>query len=313
MMENKNQFKEKPQAHGASPTQIANHTAAASDLPIVSRTQGKNQAHASRSPHNINRWPALLDMAQGLTGLLLVLFMWAHMGFVSSILISNDAMYWVARLFEGEPIFGRSYPLLVSAVAVTIFTLLIIHAFLALQKMPASYRETRALHAHLGHFKHGDTWLWLLQVGTGFVLLFLASVHLYQLMLHPADIGPYASADRVWSGRFWPLYLVLLFVVEIHGGVGLYRLLVKWGVGLGRQPKRNRRRLQWAKWTITAFFLVLGLASLAAYMKLGAAHADRVGERYVPAALQQQPRQPVKPTHLDHHPQNQQGQHKQEH
>lgn len=234
----------------------------------------------------INRWPAWIDMTQGVTGLLLVLFMWAHMFFVSSILISKDAMYWVARMFEGEPIFGRAYPLLVSAVAVAIFILLILHAFFAMQKFPASYREYRALHAHVSHFKHGDTWLWLVQIGTGFALFFLASIHLYQLMLHPADIGPYASSDRVWSGRFWPLYLVLLFVVEIHGGVGLYRLVIKWGIGLGNDPKRNRRRLQRAKWIITVFFLVLGLASLAAYMKIGAEHADRAGERYVPAILQ---------------------------
>lgn len=234
----------------------------------------------------INRWPALIDMTQGITGLLLVLFMWAHMGFVSSILISKDAMYWVARMFEGEPIFGEPYPLLVSFVALIIFILLMLHAVLAMQKFPASYREYRALHVHLGHFKHGDSWLWLLQVVTGFALFFLASVHLYQLMLNPADIGPYASADRIWSGRFWPLYLVLLFVVEIHGGVGLYRLMIKWGVGLGDNPQRNRRRLKLAKWVITVFFLVLGLASLAAYMKIGAEHADRVGERYVPASLQ---------------------------
>jgi fumarate reductase subunit C len=51
---------------------------------------------------NINRWPAWLDMVQGFTGLILILFMWAHMFFVSSILISHDAMYWVARMFEGD-------------------------------------------------------------------------------------------------------------------------------------------------------------------------------------------------------------------
>jgi fumarate reductase subunit C len=56
---------------------------------------------------NINRWPAWFDMVQGITGLILVLFMWAHMFFVSSILISHDAMYWVARMFEGEPLFGN--------------------------------------------------------------------------------------------------------------------------------------------------------------------------------------------------------------
>lgn len=230
-----------------------------------------------------NRWPARLDLLQGLSGLVLALFMWAHMFFVSSILLGKDAMYWVARMFEGEPIFGKGYPILVSMVAVFIFTTIVIHAFLALRKFPASYREYHALHQHLGRFHHGDSLLWYVQVFTGFALFFLASVHLYQLTFHPADIGPYASSDRVWSGRMWPLYLILLFVVELHGGIGIYRLLLKWGVLLGKNPKQNRRRLQIAKWVITCFFILLGLATLAAYMKIGAEHADNAGERYTPS------------------------------
>lgn len=233
-----------------------------------------------------SRWPARLDVAQGFTGLLLVLFMWAHMGFVSSILLGKDAMYFVARLFEGEPFFGKPYPILVSLVAAVVFVLFVVHAVLALQKFPSSYRQYRALHFHLGWFRHPDTLLWILQVVTGFALFFLASVHLYQMAFHPGDIGPYASADRVWTGRMWPLYLVMLFAVELHGGIGFYRLLVKWGVFLGDNPKRNRRRLQKIKWGITVFFLALGLVTLAAYMKIGYEHADRAGERYVPTAQQ---------------------------
>lgn len=233
---------------------------------------------------SLNRWPARLDMAQGLTGLLLVLFMWAHMGFVSSILLGKDAMYFVARMFEGEPIFGKAYPLLVSLVVAVVFVLFATHALLALRKVPASYRQYRALHLHLAWFRHPDTVLWVLQVITGFALFFLASVHLYQMALHPSDIGPYASADRVWTGRMWPLYLLLLFAVELHGGIGFYRLLVKWGVFLGNNPKRNRRRLKKIKWGITVFFLALGLITLAAYMKIGYEHADRAGERFVPEA-----------------------------
>jgi len=231
---------------------------------------------------HVNRWPARLDVIQGVTGLLLVLFMWAHMGFVSSILISKDAMYFVARMFEGEPILGRPYPLLVSLVVTVVFVLFATHALLALRKFPSSYRQYRALHQHLRWFHHPDTVLWVLQVITGFALFFLASVHLYQMAFHPGDIGPYESADRVWTGRMWPLYLVMLFAVELHGGIGFYRLLVKWGVFLGDNAKRNRGRLRNIKWAITAFFLVLGLITLGAYMKIGIEHADRAGERYVP-------------------------------
>lgn len=229
-----------------------------------------------------NRWSARMDLIQGITGLILALFMWAHMFFVSSILLGKDAMYFVARMFEGEPIFGKPYPILVSLVAIFIFSLLVVHAFLALRKFPSNYREYHVIHRHLLSFNHPDTWLWYLQVITGFILLFLISVHLYQLVTHPADIGPYASSDRVWSGRMWPLYLILLFMVEIHGGIGVYRVVIKWGLFLGKNPKNNRRRLQRLKWFITVFFLILGLATLAAYMKIGAEHASKNGERYVP-------------------------------
>ena len=142
------------------------------------------------------------------------------------------------------------------------------------------------MHRHIAGLRHGDTTLWYVQVITGFALFFLASVHLYQLLMHPGDIGPYASSDRIWSGRFWPLYLVLLFVVEIHGGIGIYRLVIKWGWFLGDNPRRGRRRLQIIKWLLTAFFLILGLLTLAAYMKIGMEHESRAGERYVPSYLQ---------------------------
>lgn len=243
----------------------------------------------------LNRWPAWLDIAQGVSGLILALFMWAHMLFVSSILISHDAMYWVARMFEGEPLFGKPYPVLVSLVAIFIFVLIVVHAILALRKFPSNEQQYRTIHRHLSHFKHGDTWLWYVQVITGFFLLFLASIHLYQLMMHPSTIGPYASADRVWSGRMWPLYLVLLFVVEIHGGIGLYRLAVKWGWLMGKNAKQNRRRLQKAKWSITIFFLILGLATLQAYMKIGYEHAPNSGERYAPVATETEIQQQQNP------------------
>lgn len=46
-------------------------------------------------------WPARLDLLQSASGLFLGLFMWLHMLFVSSILLGNDAMWAVARFFEG--------------------------------------------------------------------------------------------------------------------------------------------------------------------------------------------------------------------
>lgn len=228
----------------------------------------------------VDRWPARLDLLQSASGLVLGLFMWLHMLFVSSILVSEDAMWTVARFFEGQFFLGYPLPWLVSAFVAAIFGLFILHAWLAVRKFPTQWRQHTVYWRHMRAMRHEDTFLWFLQVTTGFAMFFLAPVHLYLMLTHPELIGPYESADRVWSGRMWPLYLALLFLVEIHGGIGLYRLAMKWGQY--KNPRAMRVRLKQLKWAITAFFLILGLTTLAAYMKIGMQHEDRAGERYIP-------------------------------
>ena len=72
-----------------------------------------------------------LDLVQSGTGLVLALFMWGHMFFVSSILLGKDAMWTVTKFFEGYFVFGRSLPWLVSMVVAGIFSLVVLHALLA--------------------------------------------------------------------------------------------------------------------------------------------------------------------------------------
>ena len=237
----------------------------------------RNFAHSAHDP-----WPARLDVLQGISGAVLVLFMWVHMFLVSSILLGKDAMFVVTRMLEGEYLFGRPYPALVSAVAVMVLGLFLIHALIAVWKMPASYREYRAFWIHTRRFRHADSSLWLLQVVTGLVLMFTATIHLYEMIMHPADIGHYASADRVVSGGMWLLDLIMIFAVEVHAGIGVYRLIMKWDIfGATRTPARRKltRRIVTA---IVAFYLLLGTLTFAAYVKIGLEHRDAVGERYVP-------------------------------
>jgi fumarate reductase subunit C len=236
-----------------------------------------------------SRWPARLDLTQSATGLALVLFMWGHMFFVSSILISKDAMWTITKFFEGYFFFGTSYAWIVSIVVAVVIGLIVVHAALALRKFPSDYHKFRTFRGHMRMMKHEDTTLWFWQVFTGFALFFLASVHLYIMLTRPDRIGPYESADRVWSEHLWPLYILLLLAVELHGGIGLYRLAVKWGSFAGPDPAATRHRLKLVKWAITVFFLALGFATLAAYIKIGIEHQDRYGERYVPAHLQASP------------------------
>ncbi len=227
------------------------------------------------------RGTAWLDLAQGVSGLVLVLFMWVHMFLVSSILLGKDAMYTVTRALEGEFIFGRPYPALVSAVAVAVLAVFLVHALVAIWKLPGSYREYRVFWRHSRGLGHGDTTLWLVQVVTGLVLMFTATIHLYEMIMHPSNIGPHASAARVVSGGMWLLDLVLMFAVEVHAGIGIYRLILKWDLfGLTRRRLLLRRVVT----GIVLFYLVLGIATFSAYVKIGREPAVQAGERYIPTA-----------------------------
>jgi fumarate reductase subunit C len=198
---------------------------------------------------------------QSASGLALGLFMWGHMFFVSSILLGTDAMWAVTKFFEGYFFFGRAMPILVSGVVAVVLALFIGHALLAVRKFPINYRQYRAYADHKADMRHPDTTMWWWQVVTGFALFFLASVHLYVMLVQPETIGPYGSADRMWSGGFW-------------------RLTQKWGWFAGKDDNATRARLKTVKWALTAFFLVLGLATLAAYVKIGIEHAPNAGQPY---------------------------------
>jgi fumarate reductase subunit C len=233
-----------------------------------------------------SRWPARLDFLQSASGLALALFMWGHMFFVSSILLGKDAMWTVTKLFEGYFLFGRSHTGIVSTVVAGVIVLFVAHAFLAVRKFPIDYHQFRTFRDHMHGMRHEDTTLWFWQVVTGFALFFLATIHLYVMLTRPGRIGPFESADRVWSDLYWPLYLVLLFVVELHAGIGLYRLCVKWGWFGVAEPNATRKRLKTLKWALTVFFIALGLATLAAYVKIGIEHAPNYGEPYTPTWAQ---------------------------
>ncbi len=231
-----------------------------------------------------SRMPARLDLLQSLSGLALALFMWVHLLLVSSILISKDAMLTVTRLLEGSlnPTEEAGYPILVKGAVVGVLLLFVLHAALAMRKFPANWKQWRTMRSHVKMMKHGDTTNWWVQAITGFVMFFLGSAHLLIMFANNDKIGPYLSSDRFVYFGLWPMYLVLLFAVELHGAIGLYRLSVKWGWFDGKDPRKNRKRLKKVKWGLTVFFLGLGLASFAAYVKIGIENQDkgRVGMPY---------------------------------
>lgn len=225
--------------------------------------------------------PARLDLLQSVTGLILSLFIIFHIVFESSILFGKDAMYTLTKMFEGEPFIEGGEPMIISALAFGIFVIFIFHALLAMRKFPSSYKEYQRYRTQSKMLKHSDTNLWFIQITTGIVMMFLGSIHLYMMMTQPENIGPYASSDRIYSDVMWPLYLILLISVVIHTGIGVYRLIIKWGWFDGKNPRQNRKRSKWIITVLIVIYLLLGLVSLATYMKIGYEHQDEYGGRYI--------------------------------
>lgn len=226
--------------------------------------------------------PARLDLLQSATGLILALFIMGHILFEATILISKDAMYEMTRFFEGYYFFGETYPGIISFLAGAVSLIMVLHAFTAMRKFPSSYRQYSIYRKHAAQFGHSDTKLWLWQIITGFMMFFLASIHLYTMISNPAEIGPFASADRIVSGWMWPLYLLLLISVVLHAFIGLYRLALKWGWFEGKKPKQSRKLMKKVMIAAILFYLGVGLAALGTYIVIGVEHADKVGERYHP-------------------------------
>ena len=225
--------------------------------------------------------PAKLDFLQSVTGLVLAIFIVFHIVFESSILFGKDVMYRLTKIFEGEPFIEGGEPLIISALAFVIFIIFIVHAFLAMRKFPSSYKEYQRYRTHSQLLKHSDTNLWFIQISTGFVMFFLGSIHLFTMMTQSGNIGPFASADRIYSDVAWPMYLMLLVSVVLHAGVGVYRLIIKWGWFDGDNPRANRIKSKKITQAVVGLYLVLGLVSLGAYMKIGYDHQEEYGSRYM--------------------------------
>jgi fumarate reductase subunit C len=210
-------------------------------------------------------WPARLDALQSLTGFALAAFLCVHLLLDSAILIGPGAADAVARFFEGEPFLGTGRPWIVSAAALGLLALVLLHAALALRRFPHDYRQYRAFRAHLSAFPHGDTRLWWWQVATGFLLLFLAAPHLYTMITRPEAIGATASARRVVQEHAWVLYALFLPVVIVHAAGGTYRVVMKW------RPPAGRAGLRRTVWAVAAAYLAVGAAALLAYLRHGLA------------------------------------------
>lgn len=201
-----------------------------------------------------------IDIAESVSGVLLVGFLWMHMLFVSTILFNRWGYHVFDTLSEGLD----KYYLAQIGIPATIL-LIIVHIFIAGRRAPLRLRDLRIAWRLTKGLNHLDTWIWVGQVITALLIGIFASMHLWTIM-STWPITALKSAHRVadpgtafWGQfkiayYFW-FYVIFLIVGEYHAGFGLYRVLVKWGWF-------ERHKMGYALKGITVIIVALGIAAL---------------------------------------------------
>lgn len=195
------------------------------------------------------RSSAVLDWLQMLTGAGLILFMWMHMVLVASVIFGAGTMNAIAAFFEATGMAQVGGPL--------IGLVFLAHFVLAARKVPFRAEQQSRIWKHARMLGHRDTWLWLVQVVTAMLILIMGAIHMW-VVLTDLPITAQKSAARIQGGFWMAFYLFLLPLVELHVGVGLYRIAVKWGF-VGRETRPRLKRFEYG---ITGIFVFIGLITL---------------------------------------------------
>ncbi|MGE4297060.1 MAG: succinate dehydrogenase/fumarate reductase cytochrome b subunit [Desulfovibrionaceae bacterium] len=198
---------------------------------------------------------AYLDWLQMLTGATLILFMWSHMILVSSVVIGPGVMNALAWFFEATGMAQIGGPV--------IGLLFLVHFALAARKIPFHTEQQKIIWKHSKMLRHTDTWLWIVQAGTAMIVLILGSIHMW-VVLTDLPISAAKSAARVQHWQWTLFYLILLPMVELHVGVGFYRIGVKWGF----IKRSTRDKGQKYEKTLTIIMLTIGVLTLIRFLTL---------------------------------------------
>lgn len=201
------------------------------------------------------KWDGALDWLQMLSGVSLILFMWCHMLLVSSVVISPNVMNAIAEFFEATGMAQVGGPL--------IFLVFLFHFFLAVRKIPFRLDGQKTIWQHARMMHHGDTWLWVIQAVSAMIILVMGSIHMW-VVLTDLPITAAKSAARI-QGGFWAVfYLFLLPLVELHVGIGFYRIAVKWGF----VKDKDRPKFKRGENILTMTFIGIGIITLIRFLFL---------------------------------------------
>lgn len=186
-----------------------------------------------------------VDLAELVTGLILVGFLWTHMLFVGTIIIGQDLFNTLSLALDEYYLSYVGIPFVICV--------LFLHMFMAGRRIPIRISEAKIVWRHAKMLNQYDTWTWVGQVITAVGILVLGSIHMW-IILTDWPIEAIKSAMRVDSFYFY-FYILLLLFGEYHAGFGIYRQFVKWGT-MPRKPVGVVFK------TITVAIIAIGLGAL---------------------------------------------------
>jgi len=198
---------------------------------------------------NARRLDGVLDWAQMLSGAGLICFMWAHMILVASVNIGPEVMNAIAEFFEKTGMAQVGGPL--------IFLVFLGHFLLAARKIPFRLEGQKTIWEHAKLLHHTDTWLWVVQAVSAMIILVMGAIHMW-VVLSDLPITAIKSAERIRSGAWVFFYMLLLPMVELHVGIGFYRILVKWGF----VQRSGRKGLKRGENLLTMTMVTIGVLTL---------------------------------------------------
>jgi fumarate reductase subunit C len=201
----------------------------------------------------VSRQAAYLDWLQMLTGICLILFMYLHALFVASIILGTGAFNALAYFFEHYYLAQVGGPI--------IFLIFLTHFILAARKIPFRSEQQKKLWVQSRMLAHRDTWLWVVQVVSAMIILIMGAIHMW-VVLTDMPFSAVKSAARIQSGFWLTFYLILLPMVELHVGVGWYRLGIKWGI----IKSKTRKKAKNFEFYLTGFFILLGVVTLIRFL-----------------------------------------------
>ena len=202
-----------------------------------------------------NRTSAYLDWLQMLTGVALVLFMWSHMILVASVNLGAGVMNALAHFLE------KTYMAQVGGPMIGFIFLL--HFVLAARKVPFRAEQQTTIWKLSRQLRHTDTYLWLIQAVTAMIILIMGSIHMWTV-LTDLPITAAKSAARIQGGFWLVFYLILLPMIELHVGIGFYRIAVKWGFA----KRKDRKKYKKFENYLTVIFVTIGLITLVRFLLL---------------------------------------------